>query len=169
MKLQVELDTTQVRTAFNNLLDATHDVSPLMKSIGELLLNSTRERFRDEEGPDGEDWEPLSEVTKGRKHRNKDKVLTERGHLSGSSINYRARKDYIEIGSTRIYAGTHQFGASRGALGTGSFKKKSGTFPIPWGDIPARPFLGLSADDRTSINNAVGDYLRRQLPSGGRS
>ena len=164
MKLEVELDTTEVRQAFNRLLKSTRDTGPLMKNIGEMLLNSTRDRFRNEQDPDGKAWEPLSEVTKGRK-KNVDKVLTERGHLSGS-INYRSGDGFIEIGSTRIYAGTHQFGASRGALGTGSFKTRAGTFPVPWGDIPARPFLGLSAGDRLAINNAVADYLERQLPPG---
>ena len=139
MKLEVELDTTEVRQAFNRLLKSTSDLSPLMESIGELLQNSTLDRFRDEEDPDGKAWEPLSEVTKSRKKENVNKVLTERGHLSGSSINYRARKDYIEIGSTRIYAGTHQFGASRGALGTGSFTKSPAPSPSPGATSPPDP------------------------------
>ena len=51
-----------------------------------------------------------------------------------------------EVGSTRIYAGAHQFGARRGACGT----NKKGA-PIPWGDIPARPFLGVSDADKKTI------------------
>ena len=101
MKLEVELDTTDVRQAFNRLLKSTRDTGPLMKNIGEKLLNSTRDRFRNEQDPDGKAWEPLSEVTKGRKKKNVDKVLTERGHLS--RINYRSADGFIEIGSTRIF------------------------------------------------------------------
>ena len=72
-------------------------------------------------------------VAPGRAHH-ADKVLTESGDL-GRCITVRATRDSVEIGSTRIYAGTHQFGARRGQYGA----DRAGR-PIPWGDIPARPF-----------------------------
>jgi len=31
--------------------------------------------------------------------------------------------------------------------------------PIPWGDIPARPFLGLSDEDRSGILDIVSEAL----------
>ena len=131
------------------------DLSPLMRDIGEELLNSTRERFRAEVAPDGSPWAPLSPATRRRKRRNADKVLTESGDL-GRYITVRATRDSVEIGSTRIYAGAHQFGTRRGQYGA----DRAGR-PIPWGDIPARPFLGLSSDDLRRIRERVADYITR--------
>ena len=62
------------------------------------------------------------------------------------------------VGSPSIYAGTHQFGAEKGAFGATSRGD-----PIPWGNIPARPFLGLSGDDETEIGNLITDYLNEQI------
>ena len=99
---------------------------------------------------------PLSEATKTRKRHNIDKILTERGYLRGHGLPFRAGRDQVEVGSPLIYAGTHQFGAARGAFGS-----TSGGAPIPWGDIPARPFLGLSDDDEFEITELVASHLAR--------
>lgn len=57
------------------------------------------------------------------------------------------------MGSGLIYAGTHQFGAQKGSYGSTSKGQ-----PIPFGDIPAREFLGLSYADREEIESTVSDY-----------
>ena len=64
----------------------------------------------------------------------------------------------MEVGSTRIYAGTHQFGAQRGAYGTNT----KGA-PIPWGDIPARPFLGVSDADKKTILEIINKHLQKSI------
>jgi len=62
-------------------------------------------------------------------------VLTWRGFLRGN-IAYRATADEVTIGSPSVYAATHQFGATKG-------------------NIPARPFLGLSDEDQDAISRIV--------------
>lgn len=57
------------------------------------------------------------------------------------------------MGSGLIYAGTHQFGAQKGPYGSTSKGQ-----PIPFGDIPAREFLGLSYADREEIESTVSDF-----------
>ena len=156
-RIRVELDDTEVRQALNRLIAAASDMSPLMRDIGEHLLNTTRDRFVDQAAPDGTPWAPLSEATKRRKRRNRDKILTERGFLRGN-LTYQAGSDEVVVGSPTIYAGTHQFGAERGAFGS-----TPGGAPIPWGTIPARPFLGVSDDDASEIRVLVNDYLAEQL------
>ena len=144
------------RERLRALIAAGHDATPLMRDIGEGLLNSTRERFRTEAAPDGKPWAPLSEVTRKRKRRNKDRILTHEGHLGGTSLNYRAGPTEVLVGSTSVYAGTHQFGARTGAYGR---TERGG--PIPWGDIPARPFLGVSEADREMIEESVLDHFSK--------
>ena len=154
MKISIVLDDQAVQAAFTRLLKIGQDSQPLMASVGELLLNSTRARFADEKDPDGNPWEPLKASTRARKTKNPDRILTASGLLGGSSINTRAGRRQVEIGSSRRYAATHQFGAKKGQFGS----TQRGA-PIPWGDIPARPFLGLSAQDKEDIEATISDYL----------
>ena len=152
----VGLDTAQKQ--LGALAAAGRDLTPVMRDIGEYLLRSTKDRFEQERAPDGTPWQPLSETTRRRKRRNKNRILTESGHLGGPSLSYRASPAELLFGSSAIYAGTHQFGAKKGAYG-----RTSKGAPIPWGDIPAREFLGLSDADSAEITEIVADYLRGQL------
>ena len=158
--IRVEFDAAAVTEALNRLTDRARDMTPLMRDIGEHLLNTTRKRFEDEHAPDGTPWEPLGETTLRRKQRNVDKVLTESGALRGHGhgLVYRAGRDRVEVGSPLIYAGTHQFGATKGSFGA-----MANGAPIPWGDIPPRPFLGLSDDDEAEILALVNDYMAEAL------
>ena len=52
--LTIEVDgLAAVRKSLGKLIAAGHDATPLMRSIGEGLLNSTRDRFATETDPDG--------------------------------------------------------------------------------------------------------------------
>ena len=84
-------------------------------------------------------------------------ILTERGYLRGN-LAYRVGNSEGEIGSPSVYAGVHQFGAAKG-----SFGKTKRDAPIPWGDIPARPFLGLSDEDEADIRDIVLRHLADSL------
>ena len=142
----------EVERRLGALVQAGADLTPAMEDIGEHLLRTTRDRFVEEEDPEGSAWHPLSEATKARKKRNIDKILTRDGYLR--DIVYRASRDSVEVGSPRIYAGTHQFGAEKGSFGT----TERGS-PIPFGEIPARPFLGLSDDDRDEIGELIREFI----------
>ena len=64
-------------------------------------------------------------------------------------------------GSPMVYAAAMQFGAAQGAFGR---TRRNG--PIPWGNIPARPFLGISADDETNILGALAGWIERAAEAG---
>ena len=157
-RIEVTVDDARARAALNRLLATGGDMTPLMRDIGEHLLNSTRERFVSQQAPDGTPWAPLSETTKRRKRRNIGKILTESGVLRGQGLAYRAGRLAVVIGSPLVYAGTHQSGAAQGAFGS-----TSGGTPIPFGDIPARPFLGLSDADEGDVLRLVNRFLSEQL------
>lgn len=153
-RIRIDVDGLDgARLGLRRLVSAARDVRPVFVQIGEYLVGATRDRFRDQKDPDGVPWAPLTEATRSRKPRNKDRILTLHGDLGGQ-ISWRASSAELLVGSDRIYAGTHQFGAKKGQYGT-----TSRGAPIPWGDIPARPFLGLSDEDRDVIEGMVGDYL----------
>lgn len=81
----------------------------------------------------------------------------------------------VAIGSSLVYAAVQQFGATMGEFGRYSqvarwskygekdFRKYAGTvqgFPIPWGDIPARPYIGMSTTDNDSVLTIMESYFK---------
>lgn len=127
------------------------DKSPLLKSIGEAMLPRINKRFKDERGPDGKRWAPLSSRTieaRIKRYGNSPlTILRMRGHLAGS-INYQVAGDTLKIGTNddvSDYAGIHQFGgkAGRGRKVT----------------IKARPYLGFADDDMGVIEEDIADFL----------
>lgn len=147
----------EVKAAFENLQERLADLTPVFQDIGESMLNRTRERFNSQTAPDGTPWAPLSPGYKVSKKKNADKILTLHGRLRGT-LNYRAGKNEVRIGTPLIYGATHQFGAPKGSFGT---TRRGG--PIPWGDIPARPFLGLSPSDEQELLDILNDHLSRAM------
>jgi len=128
----------QIANALNHLLKQGSDLEPAFREIGEYLLESTQQRFIDQQAPDGEPWEPLSPKTLAKKKR-QDRVLTETGTLA-DTLNYKIGANQLMLGSNLEYAATHQFG--READG-----------------IPARPFLGIAPFERKEILVILQDHL----------
>ena len=159
MQINIELDDNAVRQAFNRLLAGGANVSPLLGEIGEHLQTTTKDRFGTQKAPDSTPWAPLSPATIATKKKNKDKILIQDRYLR-DNISYQLSGDTLLVGSSRIYASTHQFGAEKG-----SFGKTTRDAPIPFGDIPARPFLGLSDDDRRDTLTIVSDYIAKTVGS----
>ena len=133
-----------------------------MGRLGRLSLNSTKQRFNEGVAPDGSRWARNSLVTIARKGQAKP-LWGESGNLR-TQINYEAGPDGLVWGSgatTAEYAATQQFGAAKGAFG----KTKFGG-PIPWGNIPARPYLGISEEDRSNLVDCLREYLEEALKNG---
>jgi len=81
------------------------------------------------------------------------------------SITHRASQDSVEVGTNKIHAAVHQFGATivptqaehlRFMLGGRLVKADSVT-------IPARPYVGVSAEDGRMIEETVVDALDRAV------
>ena len=159
MKIKIELDDKRAQNALARLIRFGADMSPMMRDIGEKLLKTTRDRFVDQKSPDDKNWAALSPNWRDRKPKNKDKILTLDGYLS-RLLTYQEGRNYVVIGSNRVYASTHQFGA-RARLRT--FDKTKRVDPLPFGGraggIPARPFLGVSDADQQLIKDIVLDHI----------
>ncbi|MGJ8523021.1 hypothetical protein R84981_001714 [Carnimonas sp. R-84981] len=149
--IHVDLNEQQLAETVGQLEQRLADLSTPLRDIGEMLLLSTDDRFRSQVSPDGRPWAPLSPTTLARKKGGR--ILRERGFLQ-DTIRYQVNNNELAIGTDRVYGAVHQFGQKKGASG----RNKRGS-PIPWGDIPARPFLGLSNDDRDEIVEIIRDYL----------
>ncbi|MEM7046990.1 MAG: phage virion morphogenesis protein [Pseudomonadota bacterium] len=120
------------------------DTHGLLETIGAAVESQTRRRMtEDKTGPDGaawDDWSPKYAATRHGGHS----LLESQGHLV-DSIHFAVEGDQVRIGSELVYAATHQHGdESR--------------------NIPARPYLGLSEQDRNEIKDVADDYLRSLVP-----
>jgi phage gpG-like protein len=184
--ISIAIDDAEVKQTLRQMLARLQNPSPVMRDIGEYMLRSTDERFRREVAPDGKPWAPLSEVTllrrltgtkkdpkkgllskrkttaggrtltkKGAKVLAAAKILRDSGVLQ-DTIRYQLKDGgrAVAVGTNRIYAAAQQFGMKRGYAGSDRHGR-----PIPWGDIPPRPFLGIAAADREEIL----EILRRAL------
>ncbi len=170
--IKIDITDSGVQQALNRLANAGTSLHPALREIGEFLVDSTRQRFATSTAPDGTRWAPNTETTilmylgrykgsfskrggrltkKGAgRASGKRPLIGETGDLS-RQISYKIEgNDTLYIGSSMIYAATQQFGAKRR-----EFQGKA-----PWGDIPARPFLGLSDSDRSTILDIIGNFLR---------
>lgn len=172
MTITIEVNDQQIRHALSALVKAAGNPAPALKTIGEGLVTSTKERFSTSTGPDGERWADNAESTLQNYLKAfggtfaKDGSLTKRGEkvskakkpLIGETKSL-STQIYSEIvgnmtlvvGSPMEYAAMQQFGGSKAE------------WPHLWGDIPARPFLGMDDDDRTMALNTLSRFLRQAI------
>jgi phage virion morphogenesis protein len=126
----ITLETSQVTHALNQLSQRITNMQPAMASIGESVASWVDLTFRDAQDPYGNPWADLSPVTIAKRRDGSAKPLNDTGALK-ASITKNASQFEVTIGTNEDYSPTHQFGAAKGEYATG----------VPWGDIPARPFL----------------------------
>lgn len=175
-QVTIQIDDAELRRALRRMLGDLANPAPAMREIGEVVRNSTRARFKTETDPEGRAWASNSDVTlmryleqrsgsfkkertatggqsltkTGIKRIAGKKILTNRGHLA-DTLAYQLQDGgrAVAVGSNRVYAAMQQFGGTRAQ------------WPHLWGDIPARPFLGLSAADGDEVVTILRDHLAR--------
>lgn len=172
--IRVEIDSADVQAAFARMRQALTHMRPLMRDLGEHLVETTKRRFDTSTAPDGSPWAPNTETTylrylgnfnsgfgkdgrinnKGAARAAAKKPLIGETRSLSTTINYLPGDSFVEIGSPMVYAAVQQFGARAGSFTGGK---------SPWGDIPARPFLGLSGEDEVEIGRTVSRYLEGTL------
>ena len=115
------------------------DTQALMESVGEALISGTLKRFDAEEEPTGKKW-PKSK----RAAKEGGQTLTDKAFLR-RCIDYAATPEKVMVGSNLPYARIHQLGGK-----TGKGHKV---------DMPARPYLGVSAEDMEDVRETMADFL----------
>lgn len=149
----IELKEDQITAALARALAQQADLTPLMDQIGEILIVSVKDRFKAGESPDGVKWAPKSATTLAGSGARKSNRVDARplfgpsGMLS-SQIFAESSSDGVLVGSGRVQAAMMQFGGTKAQ------------FPHLWGNIPARPFMGFSDQDRATILGETEDWLR---------
>jgi phage virion morphogenesis protein len=170
---QIKVDFSglgSIAAGFRALQKLGHEPAPMLRAIGVALRIETAKRFENAQDPKGQPWKPWSRgyaaITESRS------ILRGKSGDGGllGSLAIKVEGATVRLGSNKIYAGVHQFGATivpvnkkalfffiRGASGHvfGIHAKKV--------TIPARPYLGFGPADRTAVAEIVHRELRQAL------
>lgn len=155
--IHLELDDRELKRALDTLAARLGDMSPALDRVGQRLVEGTRERI--EAGKDwaGRPFAPNSPTTLLKKRGDKpliDSSMFKDKKLASNLVGPGA----VEVVASGVQAATLQYGAKRGKFG----QTRRGA-PIPWGDIPARPFF---PDDKAAQGPALAtltDYIKDVL------
>ncbi|EJF5828981.1 phage virion morphogenesis protein [Salmonella enterica] len=178
--------TLDYRDAMHVLLGMEQQLrhpEPMLDKMGEALLDFHRQRFKDQESPDGEPWQELSARYKKRKKRNRDKILTLDGVLR-NTLRWQIRGNEMLFGTDRPYGAIHQFGGTieiaarsqrayyrqlrSGKLKNQFVRKKRANYS-EWHTIgaysitiPARTWLGVSDAEKIRLVDIARNHLYRE-------
>lgn len=181
--VSIRADDSAIQTALAEAEARTDDLAPLMRAVAKILLLGTQRRFERQVDADGKPWQRLSPRTAarriGRHRRGFGNILRSEGHLYGS-ITAEASGVEAAVGSNLPYAAIHQLGGvvnhparerqlflgrrnvgNRFVRASDRIRKREvnvavGGYAIA---IPARPYLGVSEQERDDILAAARDHV----------
>lgn len=170
----IDVSDKAVLAALDALCGSASNPAPALHAIGEEFQRQTKNAFAVSASPDGTPWAPNSSATLsklqaglGKSYRKKagglntkgqariagkKPLIGETGSLRGQFV-IRVANGVLEFGSSMEYAAMQQFGGTQAA------------FPHLWGDIPARPFLPITAGGQLMepARRAVVDIVQEHL------
>lgn len=175
----ITINSTALTALLTSLQQRTGNMQPILSAIGEDIMERTKQRFSTGTAPDGTPWASNSQATLMRYLNKNEKkspgkvfsaksgkisakgkglamskrpLIGESGSLAQQfHVSFDATS--VTVGSTMRYAAMQQFGG------------KKSQFPKLWGDIPARPFLPITAAGAfyPEEERLIVDTLRRYL------
>lgn len=167
MGIRYTINSGQGKTLLGDFEARSGDLKPLHERIAMLIATSIRENF--DVGGRPTKWKQ-SKRAKGQRGQ----TLRDTNRLM-NSITSKGDANRAVAGTNDVRAAVLHFGAKKGSFGTvqaavrahirtirGKEQKvraHSRKQLMPWGDIPARPFVLLQKDDISEIQNMVGHYL----------
>lgn len=151
--VSIEIDTRPVLAMLNRVAARIGNLTPVMRTIGEIVLKQTDSAFEAGKSPAGRSWKKSRRAeTKG------GQTLIDTARLR-NSMTMKASASQVEVGTNVEYAAIHQFGGvirpkRKKALAFGGIVRSSVT-------MPARPFLPDEASlDWDEIRHAIWRYLQ---------
>lgn len=176
----IEVQDQDVRSALNRLADKTNNMQPMLRELGEQIVERTKQRFGTSTGPDGVKWKENSDATMAieavriglfKSYRKKNGDLNAAGErliagkkplvrTTNSAGDLRRQIEAVASGTDVVvnanaaYAAMHQFGGITSPLSM-----------IPGKKIPARPFLPITQsgdlypEEKAMVLQAINDYL----------
>lgn len=163
------IESGEVRRLLMRMTARFQNLRPVMDEIGDIAVMGVRGNFEAQGRPR---WKPHSPVTTAKRGVGA-RILTDRGMAGGlmGSIHHRAFDNKVEVSTTKEYAAMQHFGARKGQFGTiaaripahtrggHSVRAHTRQMKLPWGNVPARPFMHIVEADRQEMLRILTDYL----------
>lgn len=171
--IRYEFNTAELERTLGGMVSRVRDRDQALEAIGAMARESIRTNFA--EGGRPEKWKK-PKTRSGQPLRDTGRLMNSIGQLISG--------DTVYVGTNLIYAAVHQFGAKKSSFGVFAVKVsahkrltrkafgKQLKFPVwatvkphvrktamPWGDIPARPFMLLQDEDITDMNELLADWI----------
>jgi phage virion morphogenesis protein len=152
-----------VRERLREISARMSNMSPIMKAIGDRVVEQTKRRFNaGGPAPDGTPW--AAPKAKNPKRRGTLRVTD---HLRDSIRYQMIGNNAVAIGTNKVYAAIHQLGGRTAEHIIRPRNKKALKTPYglfkqvrhPGSVIPARPFLGLSEANSNEIISIINEYI----------
>jgi phage virion morphogenesis protein len=163
-RLTATFQDAEIRAGLARMRATGRNPVPMMRAIGTRLVANTQDRFDAAEAPDGSPWKALLPAYAALKRG--PGILRESGMRGGlqGSIAFDTAGSELAIGSNKIYAAVHQFGATIRAKNAPAlrFRLGNGMVAVRSVTIPARPYLGLSRRDEEDTLDVVEFFLTRR-------
>lgn len=163
--LNAQFNAGTSREAIRKALDLMEDPTPMFQDMAEYLVDQHRQRFIRGVDPQGRPWAPKSAATLDRYKRlgygSLSRPLIGPARRLSREILQFVSRDGVVIGSSLIYSRVMQEGAAKGEFGTDRRGR-----PIPWGRIPAREWLGLSAANNVALVEIADEHAKLALEGG---
>lgn len=158
-----------------HLREKAIDMSPVMKKIAGEMKTKVRMSFRNQHDHEGNPWKKSI-----RAEKDNGMTLADTGRLK-NSISSSYSGTHVVVGTNVKYARVMHFGAGRGAFGSHRVTQRVNAFSrtrkgkteqvrahsrertvlSPWGNIPSRKFLGMTAEDRAKYLQMIKEHLER--------
>jgi phage gpG-like protein len=144
-------DCARVAAMLNAVAERIEDTRPLLTQIRDYGVRAHQQRFDMGVGPDGKAWAPNTDTTMELKGGGSPLVDT--GELRDSIRGYIRAPRTVVIGTSDFRGPLHQSGyiVAPGSRFAGS-------------RVPARPFMGWSKVDRSTIEMMCKAFIQSRLP-----
>ncbi|CAD6876137.1 phage virion morphogenesis protein [Methylomonas fluvii] len=165
MQFEIEFDTSHSERIMEAARREIATPGEMLGSIGESLLRVNRKRHEKGVDPQGNDWQPLSELTLAAGNR-KGGPLKKTGRML-ASLNYQVSADTLILGFDGArdakLAGFHQGGTEpylitprqRKALAFGGMVRRRVNHP----GLPKRELIGFPDSDKNLVEHVTIDHL----------
>lgn len=163
--ITLKINRAELQKALEGITDRMTDSTAAMRKVGAIVRESIRTNFA--KGGRPSSW-PKLKRRQGQPLRDTNRLM--------NSITSVPGKNSVRVGTNVVYAGVHNYGAARGAFGVTSVQvgpyyrttksgKQAGVrghtrrVRLPWGDIPARPFILVQKEDGPEISAILAKHI----------
>lgn len=167
--------TNHISKKIKQILKNCKNLKKPLREIATDMKKETLKNFDNERSYLGEKWKKSA-----RAKKDSGKTLQDTGRLYKSFTKY-SDNNVARVGTNVIYARALNKGLEKGETGTfnvvikshyrrvGKNKKKvkvkshTRTIKVPWGDIPAYNFLGITKKRKNKYRNILLQHIRRGI------